>query len=94
MVRSEKERGRWLLYLQIFSLSGEGQELLSEYADKSYSHMQTHSLEDSALFYSCQFIIAAHSPFLPALKAACIYNLDQTPVSACRWTEVENVRAF
>lgn len=51
-------------------------------------------LEDSARFYGCQFVIATHSPFLLALKGARIYDLDRTPVSTCRWTEVENVRTF
>lgn len=51
-------------------------------------------LEDSARFYGCQFVIATHSPFLLALKGAHIYDLDRTPVSTCRWTEVENVRTF
>ena len=51
-------------------------------------------LEDSARFYGCQFVIATHSPFLLTLKGAKIYNLDEAPVSTCRWTEVENVRAF
>lgn len=51
-------------------------------------------LEDSARFYGCQFVIATHSPFLLALKDARIYDLDRTPVSTCRWTDVENVRTF
>lgn len=51
-------------------------------------------LEDSARFYGCQFVIATHSPFLLSLRGARIYDLDAKPVSACRWTEVENVRVF
>ena len=51
-------------------------------------------LEDSARFYGCQFVIATHSPFMLALKGARIYDLDRTPVSTCRWTDVENVRTF
>ena len=51
-------------------------------------------LEDSARFYGCQFVIATHSPFLLTLKGVRIYDLDRTPVSTCRWTEVENVRTF
>jgi len=51
-------------------------------------------LQDSARFYGCQFVIATHSPFLLSLRGAKIYDLDGNPVSTCRWTEVENVRAF
>lgn len=51
-------------------------------------------LEDSARFYRCQFVIATHSPILLALKDARVYDLDRTPVSACRWTEVADVTAF
>lgn len=31
---------------------------------------------------------------LLALRDARVYDLDRTPVSTCRWTDVENVRAF
>jgi len=51
-------------------------------------------LEDSVRFYGCQFVIATHSPFLLALKGAKIYDLDEDPISTCRWTDVENVRVF
>lgn len=50
-------------------------------------------LSDSARFYSCQFIIATHAPFLLAMPGAKIYDLDTTPVRPRRWTELENVRA-
>lgn len=49
---------------------------------------------DSARFYNCQFIIATHSPIFLSLNGAVIYNLDRTPVSTCKWTELENVRAY
>lgn len=51
-------------------------------------------LEDSVRFYRCQFVIATHSPMLLALKGAKVYDLDQTPVSVCRWTKVADVAAF
>ena len=51
-------------------------------------------LEDSARFYHCQFVIATHSPFLLAIRGAKLYDLDQRPISTCKWTDVENVRAF
>ncbi|MBQ8623123.1 MAG: AAA family ATPase [Oscillospiraceae bacterium] len=51
-------------------------------------------LEDSARFFSCQFIISTHSPFLLSLKDARIYDLDSNPVSVKKWTELENVRVY
>lgn len=51
-------------------------------------------IEDSARFYGCQFVISTHSPFLLALKGACIYDLDAVPACERRWTELENVRIY
>lgn len=51
-------------------------------------------ISDSARFYNCQFIIATHSPIFLSIKDALIYNLDKTPVDTCKWTELENVRAY
>ncbi len=51
-------------------------------------------LEESARFYSCQFIISTHSPFLLAMRGAKIYNLDENPVTVKRWTDLENVRTY
>lgn len=51
-------------------------------------------IEESARFYNCQFIISTHSPFLLAMKGAKIYDLDSSPVSVRKWTELENVRIF
>lgn len=51
-------------------------------------------LEDSVRFYRCQFVISTHSPFLLSLKGARVYDLDQTPVRPCNWTEVPSVRAY
>lgn len=39
-----------------------------------------------------QFIIATHSPIFLSMKSAKIYNLDDDPVSVCKWTELPNVR--
>ena len=41
-----------------------------------------------------QFVIATHSPIFLSLKGARIYNLDEDPVSVCKWTELPNVRRF
>ena len=51
-------------------------------------------LADSVRFYGCQLLIATHSPFLLAMEEALIYDLDQEPVQARPWTELENVRAY
>jgi predicted ATPase len=51
-------------------------------------------IEDAARFGGCQFIISTHSPFLLALRGAKIYDLDEQPVDAKRWTKLENVRTY
>lgn len=51
-------------------------------------------LEESARFYNCQFIISTHSPFLLALEGAKIYDLDNTPVTCKKWTELANVKLY
>ncbi len=51
-------------------------------------------LEEAVRFYNCQLIISTHSPFLLALKGAKVYDLDELPIRAKRWSEVENVRAY
>jgi predicted ATPase len=51
-------------------------------------------IEDAARFYNCQFVIATHSPFLLSMKGAKIYDLDSTPVTVKKWTELENVRIY
>ncbi len=45
-------------------------------------------------FYDCQFIISTHSPFILSLPFAKIYNMDEEPVSTCRWTELPNVKVY
>lgn len=52
------------------------------------------SLEDSARFFGCQFIISTHSPFLLSMKGAKIYDLDEEPADVKRWTELSNVRTY
>lgn len=51
-------------------------------------------IEDAARFWSCQFIISTHSPFLLALRGAKIYDLDENPVDVKQWTKLENVRTY
>lgn len=51
-------------------------------------------LENMAHYCGNQFIIATHSPFLLALKGACIYDLDSNPVDVKKWWELENTRIY
>jgi predicted ATPase len=51
-------------------------------------------LEESVRFYNCQLIISTHSPFLLSLKGAKVYDLDVSPVTVRKWTDLENVRAY
>lgn len=51
-------------------------------------------IEDSARFFSCQFLISTHSPFLLSMGGAKIYDLDEDPVDVKRWTQLENVRVY
>ena len=45
-------------------------------------------------FYKCQFVMSSHSPFLLSIPFAKIYNIDNEPVSTCKWTELPNVRIY
>lgn len=47
-----------------------------------------------ARFYDCQFIMSTHSPFLLSLPFARIYNMDEVPVSCCKWTELPNIKVY
>lgn len=51
-------------------------------------------IEDSVRNFGCQFVISTHSPFLLSLKAAHIYNLDETPPRERKWTELECVKVY
>ena len=51
-------------------------------------------IEDSVRNYGCQFIVSTHSPFLLSLKGAHIYNIDDTPPTERKWTELECVRVY
>lgn len=51
-------------------------------------------LEEQVRFYGCQLIIATHSPFILSMKGAKIYNIDSDQPTPCKWTELENVRAY
>lgn len=47
-----------------------------------------------ARYESSQFIISTHSPFFLALTHAKIYNLDETPVSVRKWTELDAIKTY
>lgn len=51
-------------------------------------------LENSVRFFGCQLLIATHSPFLLSMRDAKVFNLDESPVSVCRWTDLPAVRAY
>ncbi len=74
-----------------------GLYLLDEPENSLSPEMQlqlTKFLYSMARFYKCQFIIATHSPFILSIPHARIYNMDETPVKTCKWTEYENVRVY
>ncbi len=77
-----RQNGIYLLDEPENSLSPERQTELSEY------------LENSVRFYSCQIIMATHSPFLLSMKGARIYDLDENPADIKRWTQLPNVRTY
>ena len=51
-------------------------------------------IEDSVRNFGCQFIVSTHSPFLLSLKGAYIYDIDETPPSEKKWTELDCVKVY
>lgn len=51
-------------------------------------------IEDSVRSFGCQFILSTHSPFLLSLKGANIYDIDATPPTEKKWTELDCVRVY
>lgn len=51
-------------------------------------------LERKARYCGCQFVVATHSPFLLAQRAAKLYDLDSAPVTLRKWWELENTRTY
>lgn len=51
-------------------------------------------ISNSARFFGCQFIIATHSPFLLSMRGAKIYDMDESPVSAKKWTDLPSIRQY
>lgn len=80
--REIKQDGIYILDEPENSLSAENQLKLKKF------------IEDSTRFYNCQFIISTHSPFLLNLEGAKIYDLDSSPVTTKKWTELPNVLVY
>lgn len=79
------------------AIQSEGLYLLDEPENSLSAEMQIELAQfilNMARFYKCQFIMSSHSPFLLSIPFARIYNMDDTPVSVCKWTELPNVRLF
>lgn len=51
-------------------------------------------IQSMARFYNCQFIMSSHSPFILSIPSAKIYNMDDCPVTKCKWTDLPNVRLY
>ena len=51
-------------------------------------------IEDSVRNFGCQFVISTHSPFLLSLRGAHIYNIDETPPTEKKWTELDCVKVY
>ena len=75
----------------------DGLYLLDEPENSLSAEMQIELAQfifNMARFYNCQFILSSHSPFLLSIPYAKIYNMDEVPVTTCKWTELPNVRLF
>ena len=93
----ERSNGESAFMYFVEKIREDGLYLLDEPENSLSPQRQLELLEfikDSARFFGCQFIISTHSPFLLSMKGARIYNLDQSPVSVQKWTELENVRTY
>lgn len=77
-----REKGLYLLDEPENSLSPERQLQLVKF------------LEESVRFYSCQLIIATHSPFILAMRGAKIFDFDEAPVDVKKWTQLQNVKTY
>ncbi len=51
-------------------------------------------IEDSVRNFGCQFVISTHSPFLLSLRGAHIYDIDDTPPTEKKWTELDCVKVY
>lgn len=44
--------------------------------------------------FSCQLVIATHSPFLLSIPGARVYDLDAEPIQVSEWYKLENMRSY
>lgn len=51
-------------------------------------------IQDATTNYDCQFIISTHSPILLSMDNSFIYNLDRSPVTIDKWSDLENVEIY
>lgn len=51
-------------------------------------------IEESVRFFSCQFIISTHSPFLLNLNEAVIYDLDKKDFTPVKYEDIPSVRTY
>lgn len=51
-------------------------------------------IANAARYFSCQFIIATHSPFLLAINGAKIYNLDGEPATISNFWDLPNMKLY
>jgi Predicted ATPase len=78
-------------------IRGNSLYLLDEPENSLSAEIQLRLLQfiwDSARFYNCQFIISTHSPFIASMQDALIYDLDEKPMAAKKWTELRNIRIY
>lgn len=79
------------------SIQPGGLYLLDEPENSLSAEMQLELVQfiiGMARFYDCQFIMSTHSPFLLSIPYAKIYDMDNSPVSVCKWTDLPNVRIY
>jgi hypothetical protein len=79
------------------SIQPGGLYLLDEPENSLSAEMQLELVQfiiGMARFYDCQFIMSTHSPFLLSIPYAKIYDMDNSPVSVCKWTDLPSVRIY
>lgn len=79
------------------SIQPGGLYLLDEPENSLSAEMQLELVQfiiGMARFYDCQFVMSTHSPFLLSIPYAKIYDMDNSPVSVCKWTDLPSVRIY
>lgn len=93
-----KSNGETALDYFMNELKDEGLYLLDEPENSLsaiYQMELANFLWNSARFFSCQLVIATHSPFILAIPGAKIYNLDCERAEETEdWTSLENMKVY